>query len=224
MTRWEGNTRGRLERAALDLFREQGYDRTTVAQIARRANLTERSFYRWFADKREALFGGGDELEKELVTAIQAAPAGAAALPTLLAAFVAARKVIRPRAFLLERAAVIAANPPLQERELIKLASLSETLTAALVERGHDRQAARLTVDVGLAVTRLAAARWLADETDDYAEALSAGLADLAAVTTGSVTVDSVLALVPDASASPAGKSATGAGTESAAGGRPPAT
>ena len=66
MARWEGNARGRLERAALDLFSEQGYDRTTVAQIAQRANLTERSFYRWFADKREVLFGGSEELEKHL--------------------------------------------------------------------------------------------------------------------------------------------------------------
>ena len=85
MARWEGNARGRLERAALDLFAEQGYDRTTVAQIARRANLTERSFYRWFSDKREVLFAG-DDLEQHLLAAMDAVPAGTGALPTLLAA------------------------------------------------------------------------------------------------------------------------------------------
>ena len=188
MARWEGNARGRLERAALDLFTEQGYDRTTVAQIARRANLTERSFYRWFPDKREVLFGG-DEMEKQLVTAIEAVPAGTAPLPTLLAAFPSVREVIRPQEFLRERAAVIAANPPLLERELIKLATLAEALTVALVDRGCDRQTAQLATDLGLAVLRLAAQRWLADERTDIADErgyladlLSACLADLLAV------------------------------------------
>src|SRR3954470_94325 len=120
MARWEGNTRGRLERAALDLFTEQGYDRTTVAQIARRANLTERSFYRWFTDKREGLFAG-DEVEERFLAAIDAVPASTAALSTLLSAFATAPDVLRPREMLVERSAVIAANPPLQERELIKL-------------------------------------------------------------------------------------------------------
>ena len=131
MARWEGNARGRLERAALDLFTEQGYDRTTVAQIAKRANLTERSFYRWFTDKREVLFGGSEELEKCFVAAIEAAPEGTDPLTTLMAAFSTAPEVIRPRDFLLERSAVIAANPPLRERELIKLASLSQALSTA---------------------------------------------------------------------------------------------
>lgn len=182
MARWEGNARGRLERAALDLFSEQGYDRTTVAQIAQRANLTERSFYRWFADKREVLFGGSEELEKHLISAINAVPAETGALPTLLAAFATAPEVFRPREFLRERAAVIAANPPLQERELIKLASISDALTAALVHRGCDQQTARLATDVGMAVLRLTGERCMADERADFAQVLAASAADLLAV------------------------------------------
>jgi len=181
MARWEGNTRGRLERAALDLFLEQGYDRTTVAQIAKRANLTERSFYRWFADKRAVLFAD-DELERHLLAAIDAVPAETGAFPTLLAALATAPEVFRPREFLLERAAVIAANPPLQERELIKLATLSEALAAALVRRGHDRQTARLATDAALAVVRLTAERCLVDERADFAHVLSASADDLIAV------------------------------------------
>ena len=50
-----------------------------AAQIAQRANLTERSFYRWFQDKREVLFAG-DDLEKVLLKAIDAVPAGTGAL------------------------------------------------------------------------------------------------------------------------------------------------
>ena len=187
MARWEGNARGRLERAALDLFNEQGYDRTTVAQIAQRANLTERSFYRWFADKREVLFGGSEDLVKQLVAAINAAPADIGALPALLVAFATAPKVFRPRAFLQERSAVIAANPPLQERELIKLALISEALTAALVHRGHDQQTARLATDVGMAVLRLTTERCMADERADFAEVLLVSAADLFAVTADSV-------------------------------------
>lgn len=182
MARWQGNARGRLEQAALTLFDEQGYDRTTVAQIAQRADLTERSFYRWFTDKREVLFGGSEELEAHLVAAIEAVPAGTGALPTLLAAFGTAPEVFRPREFLRKRAAVIAANPPLQERELIKLAAISEALTAALLRRGVKPETARLATDVGMAVLRLTAERCMADEKADFAAVLAASAADLLAV------------------------------------------
>jgi AcrR family transcriptional regulator len=182
MARWAGNAKGRLEKAALDLFDEQGYDRTTVAQIAQRADLTERSFYRWFADKREVLFGGSQELEDRLLAAIDEVPADTGPLPTLLAAWATAPEVIRPREFLRLRSAIIAANPPLQERELIKLASLSEALTVALVRRGHDRATAQLATDLALAVVRLTSARWMADEQADITTLVETSLADLAAV------------------------------------------
>lgn len=196
MARWEGNARGRLEQAALDLFDEQGYDRTTVAQIAQRANLTERSFYRWFADKREALFGGGDELEQHLVAAIEAVPAETGALSTLLAAFPSVTEVIRTREFLRTRSAVIAANPPLRERELIKLASLSEAVTDALLRRGCDRRTARLATDIGMALFRSASDRWMADEHADPATIMSSITADLR-----TVTAEGLASLAPDQSA-----------------------
>ncbi|MFD2422516.1 TetR/AcrR family transcriptional regulator [Amycolatopsis pigmentata] len=181
MVRWEGNARGRLEQAALDLFAEQGYDRTTVAQIAQRANLTERSFYRWFRDKREVLFGG-DELEERFVAAIEAAEEGTDPLTMLMAAFKTAPEVIRPRDFLRKRGEVVAANPPLRERELIKLAALSQALTAALEKRGCDAQTARLATDAGMAILRLASERWMADENADHARLLADCATDLLAV------------------------------------------
>ncbi|GAB2567623.1 TetR/AcrR family transcriptional regulator [Nocardia heshunensis] len=183
MARWEGNTRARLERAALDLFAEQGYDRTTVAQIAKRAGLTERSFYRWFPDKREVLFGG-EELEQCFVAAIEAAPEGADALTMLMAAFAKAPEVIRPREFLRERSAVIAANPPLLERELIKLSALSEALTAALERRGIEPRTARLATDAGLAILRQTGRRWMSDENADHTQLLADSAADLLAILT----------------------------------------
>lgn len=212
MARWEGNTRGRLERAALDLFAEQGYDRTTVAQIAKRANLTERSFYRWFTDKREVLFGGGEELEERFVAAIDAAPEGADPLTMLMAAFATAPEVIRPREFLRERSAVIAANPPLQERELVKVAALSRALAAALERRGHDPQTARLATDAGMAVLRLVGERWMADENADHTRLLTDAAADLLAV----LTTRAAPAPPPDTAATP-----DTAGTPGAGGARP---
>ena len=182
MARWTGDAPERLERAALALFDEQGYDRTTVAQIARRANLTERSFYRWFPDKREVLFGGTEAFVAHLVAAVDAVPAGTAPLPALLAAFATAPEVVRPRDFLLVRSAVIAANPPLQERELMKLAALAEALTTALLRRGCGERTARLATDAGLAVMRLASRRALADEQGDFAQVLAASAADLLAI------------------------------------------
>src|SRR5262252_2704562 len=86
MARWEPNARGRLEQAAWELFRERGYDRTTVEEIAARAGLTERTFFRYYADKREVLFWGSQDLEKSIVDAIAAAPEGTAPLDAVAGA------------------------------------------------------------------------------------------------------------------------------------------
>src|ERR1044071_5253707 len=74
MSRWEPNARGRLEQAPLELYTERGFDQTTVAEIAERAGLTERTFFRHFADKREVLFAGASMVQEELVTAVRKAP------------------------------------------------------------------------------------------------------------------------------------------------------
>lgn len=128
------------------------------------------------------LFGGSADLQAHLVAAIDAVPPDTDALPTLLAAFVSAPEVFRPRDFLRRRSTVIAANPPLRERELIKLASISEALMSALLRRGCDEQTARLATDVGVAVLRLATDRWMADEHTDFAETLANCAAELLTV------------------------------------------
>jgi AcrR family transcriptional regulator len=181
MARWEGNTRERLERAALELFRDQGYDRTTVAQIARHAGLTERSFYRWFTDKREVLFAG-DELQACLEAGIEKVPAGTGALATLMAAFTAVPAVLRPPEVLIELRAVIADNPPLRERSLIKEAMLSEVTTAALRRRGHDEHTARLATALGMAILGAATRRWVLGDRADFATLLADSATDLLAV------------------------------------------
>src|SRR2546429_9424045 len=86
MSRWEPNARGRLEQAAMELYGERGFDETTVAEIAARAGLTERTFFRHFVDKREVLFGGGDELRELLVSTVAGAADSAAPIEAVAAA------------------------------------------------------------------------------------------------------------------------------------------
>ncbi|MGV9394606.1 helix-turn-helix domain-containing protein [Streptomyces olivaceus] len=162
MGRWEPNARGRLEQAALELYVERGYEQTTVAEITARAGLTERTFFRHFADKREVLFGGSGTLAELCVNAVAAAPATATALEATAAALDAAAGVFEERGDLvLQRQGVIDANAELRERELIKLASLSESLADALRERGVDELAARLAAEAAIAVLKVAFRRWV---------------------------------------------------------------
>jgi AcrR family transcriptional regulator len=165
VARWEPNARGRLEEAALDLFSENGYDQTTVAQIAERAGLTERTYYRHFADKREVLFGGGPVLEEALVAAVRDAPADATPYDVVAAALGEAagflggeRRAIAPR-----RQAVIEAHPELRERELGKMASWARVLTESLQERGVEPLVAGLLGQAGVAVFRVAFETWVVD-------------------------------------------------------------
>src|SRR5271165_7210629 len=90
MGRWEPDSRGRLEQAALALYGEHGFDNTTVAEIAARAGLTERTFFRYFADKRDVLFGGAGTLQHLLVGAVASAPDSAAPIDAIASALEAA--------------------------------------------------------------------------------------------------------------------------------------
>jgi AcrR family transcriptional regulator len=167
MGRWEPDSRGRLERAALELYGERGYENTTVAEIAARAGLTERTFFRHYADKREVLFAGGGEFQKLIVTAIADAPASLAPIDAVAAGLDAAAAMLQERReFSRRRQAIIAANAELRERELIKLASLSAAIADTLRGRGLADPAAGLTAEVAIAVFRVAFERWH-HETDD---------------------------------------------------------
>src|SRR5436305_5558642 len=129
MGRWEADSRGRLERAALALYGERGFENTTVAEIAARAGLTERTFFRHFADKREVLFWGASALQELLVNTVANAPASAAPIDAVAAALEAAAAVLQERReYSRQRQSVIAASAELRERELIKLASLAAAL------------------------------------------------------------------------------------------------
>ncbi|MDH6133019.1 AcrR family transcriptional regulator [Kitasatospora sp. MAA4] len=193
MGRWEPNARGRLEQAALELYVERGYDETTVAEIAKRAGLTERTFFRHYADKREVLFGGAGVLHDLFVDAVAAAPADAAPIDAIAAALDAAAGMFQDRReFARRRQGVITANPELQERELIKLASLSAAIAGALRLRGVAEPGASLAGEAGIAVFKVAFDRWInqPDQSDqaeqrDMAQFVRESLAELKVVTAG---------------------------------------
>lgn len=167
MSRWKPDARGRLEKAALELYNDKGFDATTVAEIAARAGVTERTFYRYFVDKREVLFQP-NALADALAHATAAAADPLAPLEVISHALTEAAPVFEERAELVrQRQAVIAANPELQERELAKLASLVSTLAHALRERGLDSTTAALAAEIGIAAFKVAFERWI-DDPDQH--------------------------------------------------------
>ncbi|MER7055965.1 MULTISPECIES: TetR family transcriptional regulator [unclassified Streptomyces] len=164
MSRWKPDARGRLEKAALELYNHQGFDATTVAEIATRAGLTERTFFRYFADKREVLFPAANPLADTLANATATAPLPLPPLEVIAHALTEAAPVLEERADLArQRQAVIAANPELQERELAKLAALASTLARTLCERGMEATTAALAAEIGIATFKVAFERWIND-------------------------------------------------------------
>ena len=185
MGRWEPNARGRLEQAAMELFIERGFEQATVTEIARRAGLTQRTFFRHFADKREVLFWGQGALQELLVSTVGSAPASAAPIDAVAAALEAAGASLQERhEHARQRQAIINANPELRERELIKLATLASAIAAALRERGVSDPAASLTAEAGIAVFKVAFERWVSDPGQpDLPKIIRQSLDDLRAVT-----------------------------------------
>ena len=171
----------------MELYSEHGFEQTTVAEIAKRAGLTERTFFRHFADKREVLFGGSGTLQEVIVSAVAAAPDSAAPIDAAAAGVEAAAGLLQERRDLARRRqAIIAANGELQERELIKLASLAAAIADALRRRGVAEPAANLAAEAGIAVFRIAFERWLeASDEQDFPGHIRQSLDELKAVTAG---------------------------------------
>ena len=163
MTRWQPDAAARLQQAAFDLYTKRGYDQTTVAEIAACAGLTERTFFRHFADKREVLFDGGDRFRAALVDAVDGAPPSTTTLEAITAGIEAAGSVFPALELVRRRQALILANPELHERELKKLASLASSLGEALSRRGVPTSAAELAAETGVTLLRMALKHWIED-------------------------------------------------------------
>lgn len=164
MPRSGEEARQRLQQAALDLFLERGYDQTTASEIATRAGVTERTFFRHFPDKREVLFDGQAKLRAALTGAIAQAPDGLPPLELLYWALRSLDQLIEDnRPFSVPRQQVIDRTPALQERELAKIAALTEDLAVALRQRGVDERLATLAAGVGMTAFCYAIDSWFVD-------------------------------------------------------------
>lgn len=184
MPRDGGPARLRLQQAAIDLYLEHGFDQVTAAEIAAAAGVTERTFYRHFADKREVLFGGEAALRDTLVAGVAEAPGGLAPLPVLLWAFHCAVPLLtanRPLSEPLRR--VIAATPSLRERQQAKTVALTEALAGALRARGVPDTTASFAARVGMAAFGHAGSLWFAAPDRDFDPILHDAFAALPALT-----------------------------------------
>ncbi|MET9914062.1 TetR family transcriptional regulator [Streptomyces sp. NPDC006476] len=188
MARWDPGTEERLRKAALELFTEHGYDHVTVTDIAERAGITRRTYFRYFPDKREVLFAHSDELAAAVAEAVRDAEPGtddmAAALNALATAGTYLTEHAKDPA---QRQAVIRSSPELEERERTKLAALTAAIQTALASRGTANAQARTVAQLaGLAFAN-AYTRWielegaadfrdcLRNATDTLREALTDG-------------------------------------------------
>jgi AcrR family transcriptional regulator len=166
MARWTPDSSGRLYEAALELYGKRGFENTTVAEIAERAGVTERTFFRHFPDKREVLFGRTGAFEEALVKTVAEAPDSLALVDVLAAGLEAAGTQLPDRGTARKRHAIIAANAELRERDLAKFASLSAALAETLRARGLPDPDATLAAEVAIAVFRIAFQRWISDTND----------------------------------------------------------
>jgi AcrR family transcriptional regulator len=168
VSRWQPNARDRLRQAALELFVEVGFAETTVPQITARAGLTTRTFFRHFADKREVLFAGEEEVPDMVAELMADAPAGLDPMTVIVQGlrevaetrFEGGREVIRTRR------AVIQSDEGLRERELRKLSTLSEAIRLGFVGRGVDELTATLSAQVAVTIFSVGIGRWLDQDGD----------------------------------------------------------
>jgi AcrR family transcriptional regulator len=175
MARWEPDAQGRMISAAMELFAERGFEQTTAGDIAERAGVTERTFFRHFTDKREVLFDSAATMQRTAHEAIVSAPADVAPLDAALAGMVAAGGLLEGRRdFATARSRIVAANASLHERELLKLTAMADTAAEALRGRGVAEPTASLAAHSAVTVFRIAFARWVsADEQPGFADCVA---------------------------------------------------
>lgn len=171
MPRWEPDARERLVAAALQLFSEQGYDETTVAQIAERAGLTKSTFHRHFPDKRDVLAAGQETLSGLLTEGVAGAPAEAPPLDAVAEGLRRAAQAFRPEVAT-QVAAAVAASAELQERAVLKHVGMAAAVAEALQARGVAEPAARLAAEYGVLALKEGFAAWVAGDTKEDLGAL----------------------------------------------------
>jgi AcrR family transcriptional regulator len=182
--------RKRLQWAALELFREHGYEEVTAADIAAKAGVTERTFFRHFPDKREVLFNGDSAFSEALTMAVRNAPKALGPWDTLLFAFDSVKQMfVENRPFTEPRQQVIASSPALQERAMAKTRSLVAAVTSVLCERGLAVPEANLAAWMGMAVLSYGVAAWFNDGSIDLGEHIVRAFQEARHLSSSNVTI-----------------------------------
>ncbi|GAB4081008.1 helix-turn-helix transcriptional regulator [Modestobacter muralis] len=182
MGRWEADAGGRLQYAAMSLYFERGYDAVTVAEIAERAGLTKRTFFRHYADKREVLFAGAPAFQAGVVAAVAAAPVDQAPVDTVIAALAetGGAQLAQYGEWARARRDLVESSADLRERALIKSADLAAAVAAALRERGVAPGQATLTAHAAVTAFTVGYDRWAdGNGVGDLPTAVRETLADL---------------------------------------------
>jgi AcrR family transcriptional regulator len=189
MPRWQPDGRERLVAAALQLFSEQGYDETTVAEIAERAGLTKSTFFRHFPDKRDLLSAGQETLSRLLVEGIAGAPAEATPLVAVGAGLERAASAMGPanREFAPQLQAAIAASTELQERYALKQVGFVAAMGGALRDRGVPEPAASVAAELGALAFKQAYAAWAEGDDDQDLAQLSLTILERLRATAGAL-------------------------------------
>lgn len=182
MPKVKGDIRRRMRESALELFHEKGYDRTTAAEIAARAGVTERTFFRYFPDKREVLFNEA-ELGGKLDAAINQAPTKLGPLEAVVWAFQALAPMFEENLPLAAKGqAVIAQTPALQERQLAKSAAVTRVIAEALERRGVEPALAGFAAVTSMAVTGHGLQAWVREPSSPLTEHFGKALRELQAL------------------------------------------
>ena len=181
MPRWEAGAQTRLTRAAYELYIERGFEHVTVAEIAERAGLTKRTFFRYFDDKREVLFSGSPAMQEAVVEAVATAPESVTPIDAVVAALaVAGSGITEIGEGARARQRLIESSSDLQEREMIKMVALKEAIGGALQSRGVPESEAGLTAHAGVAVFQTAFERWAhTEDSADFPSLIFGALDDL---------------------------------------------
>jgi AcrR family transcriptional regulator len=163
MSRWEPDARGRLERAALDLFVEHGFDQVTVPEITARAGLTTRTFFRHFTDKREVLFADANRMPALAARLVLDAPTGLGPADVLIQGLAELASVgFEGRLHeLVQRQAIVDGHDGLRERELHKMETLVEAIADAFCQRGVDELTAAVVAETSVGIVKVALRRWM---------------------------------------------------------------
>ena len=166
MPRWAPGVRERLVLAAVELFTEQGYDATTVTQIAESAGVTRSTFFRYFPDKRDILMAGQEALSRLLADGIAGAPEGASPLEAVAAGLQRVSGEMGPmnRELGPRMKAAVAANAELQERDALKSVGLAAAVTTALIARGVPDPTAQLAGELGVLAFKRGFSEWSGED------------------------------------------------------------